>query len=413
MTFDLTFMFNIQTIRKDFPILSRSVYDKPLVYLDNAASSQCPQVVIDRIKDYQQQEHANIHRGVHFLSQTATSAYEGARKKIQTFINAKHSQEVVFVRGGTEAVNLVASSFGHDFKAGDEIIISHMEHHSNIVPWQMLCQRTGAILKVIPIDDKGDIIMKEYEKLISDKTRIVSIVHVSNSLGTVNPVKQVIDIAHQKNIPVLIDGCQAIQHSKVDVQDLDADFYVFSGHKMYAPSGIGVLYAKKELLDAIPPYQGGGDMILSVSFDNTKYAELPAKFEAGTPNIVGAIGLGAAIDYLQSLDWDSVMEHEKQLLEYATNALKEIPQLTIIGEADKKVSVLSFILEGVHPHDIGTIVDQEGVAIRTGHHCTEPVMKRYGINGTSRASIAIYNTKEDIDALTASIHTVLKIFGNV
>jgi cysteine desulfurase/selenocysteine lyase len=406
-------MFNIQTIRKDFPILSRSVYDKPLVYLDNAASSQCPQVVIDRIKDYQQQEHANIHRGVHFLSQTATSAYEGARKKIQTFINAKHSQEVVFVRGGTEAVNLVASSFGHDFKAGDEIIISHMEHHSNIVPWQMLCQRTGAILKVIPIDDKGDIIMKEYEKLISDKTRIVSIVHVSNSLGTVNPVKQVIDIAHQKNIPVLIDGCQAIQHSKVDVQDLDADFYVFSGHKMYAPSGIGVLYAKKELLDAIPPYQGGGDMILSVSFDNTKYAELPAKFEAGTPNIVGAIGLGAAIDYLQSLDWDSVMEHEKQLLEYATNALKEIPQLTIIGEADKKVSVLSFILEGVHPHDIGTIVDQEGVAIRTGHHCTEPVMKRYGINGTSRASIAIYNTKEDIDALTASIHTVLKIFGNV
>lgn len=402
--------FDINTIRDDFTILHTRVHDKPLVYLDNAASSQRPTQVIERVKKYEETEHANIHRGVHYLSQTATAAYEEARKKVQHFINAQHAHEIIFVRGATEAINLVASSFGHNFQEGDEILISHMEHHSNIVPWQMLCEKTGAQLKVIPIDEKGDLILDEFQKLLTEKTRIVSVVHASNSLGTINPIKKIIEMAHQKNVPVLIDGCQAIHHTKVDVQELDADFYAFSGHKMYAPTGIGALYAKEQLLETMPPYQGGGDMILSVSFEKTQYAQLPAKFEAGTPNISGAVGLGAAIDYLQFLDWDAVMAHEKELLDYGTQQLKNIPSLKLIGEADHKVGVLSFVLEGIHPHDIGTIVDQEGVAIRTGHHCTEPVMKRYNINGTSRASIALYNTKEDIDALVRAINKVIHIF---
>lgn len=404
-------VFNVEEVRKDFPILSKKVYGKPLVYLDNAATSQKPQSVIDAIDRYYTELNSNIHRGVHFLSQAATNEYENARVKIKNFINAASYKEIIFVRGATEGVNLVANSYGRkNIKEGDEIIISTMEHHSNIVPWQMLCEEKNAKLRVIPINDDGEIIIDEFKKLINEKTKFISVVHISNSLGTVNPVKEIIEIAHLHNIPILIDGAQAIHHVKVDVQELDCDFYVFSGHKIYGPTGIGILYGKEKLLEEMPPFMGGGDMIASVTFEKTTYNELPHKFEAGTPNIEGTIGLGAAIDYFSSIGIDKISAYEKELLEYATEKLKTINGLTIIGNAKNKSGVLSFVLDGVHPHDIGTILDYEGVAVRTGHHCTQPVMKRYNIPATARASFAFYNTKEEIDILEKAIYKVIEVF---
>jgi cysteine desulfurase / selenocysteine lyase len=404
-------VFNVEEVRKDFPILSKKVYGKPLVYLDNAATSQKPQSVIDTIDRYYTELNSNIHRGVHFLSQAATNEYENSRVKIKNFINAVSHKEIIFVRGATEGVNLVANSYGRkNIKEGDEIIISTMEHHSNIVPWQMLCEEKNAKLRVIPINDDGEIIIDEFKKLINEKTKFISVVHISNSLGTVNPVKEIIEIAHSHNIPILIDGAQAIHHVKVDVQELDCDFYVFSGHKIYGPTGIGVLYGKEKLLEEMPPFMGGGDMIASVTFEKTTYNELPYKFEAGTPNIEGTIGLGAAIDYFSSIGIDKISAYEKELLVYATEKLKTINGLTIIGNAKNKSGVLSFVLDGVHPHDIGTILDYEGVAVRTGHHCTQPVMKRYNIPATARASFAFYNTKEEIDILEKAIYKVIEVF---
>ncbi|NLH59963.1 MAG: cysteine desulfurase [Ignavibacteriales bacterium] len=404
---------NIKKIREDFPILQTLVHNKPLVYFDNAATTHKPKAVIDKVAEYYLETNSNIHRGVHLLSQKATSEYEAAREKVLKFINAKKLSEIIFTKGTTDSINLVASSFGRAFiKEGDEILISYMEHHSNIVPWQILCETTGAKLKVIPINDDGELIMEEYEKLLSPRTKLVSIVHISNSLGTINPVKKIAEIAHEKDIPVLIDGAQGIQHSKVDVQDLDCDFYVFSGHKLYGPTGVGVLYGKQRLLEQMPPYQGGGDMISKVTFEKTKYNTLPYKFEAGTPNIVGVIGLGTAIDYMNGLDTENLFNYEHELSEYAHEKFRNsFPGLTIIGNAKEKTGIISFILEGIHPHDIGTILDFEGIAIRTGHHCTQPVMDRFGVPATARLSLGIYNTREEIDYAVNSIKKVYEVFG--
>lgn len=408
-------MFNetdINKIRADFPILNTMVYGKPLVYFDNAATTQKPQIVIDTLKQYYETQNSNIHRGVHYLSETATNKYENTRKTVRKFINAERDEEIIFTRGTTESMNLFAASFGKAYiNEGDEIIVSNMEHHSNIVPWQILCEDKKCKLRVIPINEEGEIIYEEFEKLLNDKTKLVSLVHVSNSLGTINPVEEIIKKAHSMNIPVMVDMAQSIQHFKVDVKALDCDFMAFSGHKIYGPTGIGVLYGKKRYLDKMPPYQGGGDMILSVSFEKTLYNNLPYKFEAGTPNIAGVIGLGAAINYLESIGLDNIAAYETELLNYATEKVNEIKELTIIGRAKKKASVLSFVLDNIHPHDIGTLIDREGVAIRTGHHCTEPVMRRYNLPATSRASFSFYNTKAEIDVLINAINKVIKMFS--
>jgi cysteine desulfurase/selenocysteine lyase len=404
--------FDVDEVRKDFPILKRMVNDKPLVYLDNAATSQKPESVIDSITNYYKFGNANIHRGLHFLSELATEAYEGARLKVKEFLNAMSVSEIIFVRGATEGINLVANSLcrmGY-FKDGDEIIISHMEHHSNIVPWQLLCDRKKLTLKVVPVNDKGEFIFEEYEKLISEKTKLVSIVHISNALGTINPVKEIVKKAHEYDIPVLLDGAQAVPHIKVDVQDLDCDFYVFSGHKVFGPTGIGVLYGKTEYLDKMPPFQGGGDMIREVSFEGTTFEDLPQKSEAGTPNIVGGIALGAALDYLTSFDIHEIAKHEDDLLSYATEKLIEIEGLRIIGTFDKKASVVSFIIDGIHPYDIGTIIDTDGIAIRTGHHCTMPLIKRFNLSATARASFCMYNKIEEVDLLYNALLKVKKMF---
>jgi cysteine desulfurase/selenocysteine lyase len=403
---------DVGKLRADFPILRQSVHGKPLVYLDNAATTQKPQVVIDAVTRYYTSQNANIHRGVYTLSQEATALHEQAREKVRRFINAAEPAEIIFTRSATESINLVAASFGRQFiKAGDEIILSGMEHHSNIVPWQILRQQTGAVLRVIPFDDNGQLILEEYEKQLGPGTKLVSIVHLSNSLGTINPVRRIIELAHRHGAAVLVDGAQWVAHAKTDVRELDCDFHVFSGHKVFGPTGIGVLYGKRKLLDAMPPYQGGGDMIGSVTFEQTTYNDLPYKFEAGTPNIAGAIGLGAAIDYLDCVGLESMAAWEHELFHYATQRLREIPRLRIVGTARERAAVISFVLEGIHPHDIGTILDGQGVAIRTGHHCCQPVMDRLGIPATARASIAAYNTKEEIDALVAGIGRVIGMIG--
>jgi cysteine desulfurase/selenocysteine lyase len=404
--------YDVEEIRNDFPILHTTVHDKPLVYLDNAATTQKPISVIKKAQKYYSTMNSNIHRGVHALSGVATEAYETARIKTKKFINALGKNEIIFTKGTTESINLVAQSYVRtNLQAGDEVIISHMEHHSNIVPWQMVCEEKNAKLKIIPIDDNGDLIFAEFEKIITDKTKFVSVVYASNSLGTINPVKKIIDLAHQNNVPVLLDAAQAVNHLPVDVQDLDCDFLAFSGHKLYGPTGIGILYGKVNLLDSMPPYQGGGDMISKVTFEETTYNELPHKFEAGTPNIAGAIGLGEAIDYISRVGIENISIHEMNLLEYATEEVSTIPGLKIIGTSKDKVSVLSFVLNDVHPHDIGTFLDFEGVAIRTGHHCTQPVMDRYNIPATSRASFAMYNNKEEIDVLVNGLKKIIKVFG--
>ncbi|KAB2859919.1 MAG: cysteine desulfurase [Flavobacteriales bacterium] len=397
-------MLNINKIRDDFPILKREVNGKPLVYFDNGATSQKPQLVIDAINKYYTFENSNIHRGIHTLSQEATNAYEVARKKVQRFVNAQHEHEIIFTKGTTDSINLVAASFGKKhLKKGDEIIISNMEHHSNIVPWQMICEEKEAVLKVIPINDKGELLMDEFKKLLSPKTKFVSITHVSNTLGTINPVKEIIKLAKEAGALVLIDGAQAVPHTKIDVQELNCDFYAFSGHKMFGPTGVGILYGKEAILNDLPPYQGGGDMIKTVTFEKTTYNELPHKFEAGTPNIVGGIGLGVAIDYMNSIGLDKIEAYEHELLTYATEQIKQIEGVRIVGEAAKKASVLSFVVDGTHPSDIGMIIDKLGVAIRTGHHCTEPLMNRLNVPGTARASFAFYNTFEEIDIFIAAL----------
>lgn len=404
--------FDVQRVRNDFPVLHRMVNKKPLVYLDNAATTQKPQCVIDALVDYYQNYNSNIHRGVHTLSQTATTAYEEVRKKIQRLINAKHEHEIIFVRNTTEAINLVARCYGgSNIQEGDEVIVTAMEHHSNIVPWQMICEAKGAHLKVVPISDEGEVLLDEYKALLNEKTKLVAFVHVSNALGTINPAKEMIQAAHEYGIPVLVDGAQSTPHVKVDVQDLDADFYTLSGHKMFAPTGIGVLYGKEDLLNAMPPFLGGGDMISSVSFEKTEYAELPNKFEAGTPNIADTIALGTAVDYMFDLGFENMQSYEDELLRYGTEALSSVDGLILIGTAKQKASVLSFTLNDIHPHDLGTIVDQEGVAVRTGHHCAEPLMKRMNVTATARASLAIYNTKEEIDVLVNALHKAIRVFG--
>ncbi len=398
--------------RHHFPLLRQRVNGKALVYFDNAATSQKPQVVIDAIMRYYQEENSNVHRGVHTLSEKATEAYEGVRVKVQEFVHANSPREIIFVRGTTEAINLVAASYGRKAVGkGDEVLISAMEHHSNIVPWQILCQERGAQLRVIPMNDAGELILPEYERLLGDRTRIVALAHVSNSLGTINPVREMIAMAHRRGIPVLLDGAQAVPHMEVNLRELDCDFYAFSAHKMFGPTGIGILYGKEALLEEMPPYQSGGDMIKSVTFEKTVYNDLPHKFEAGTPSIAGAVGLGAAIDYLRQIGIDSVAAFEHELLAYATERLSEIPRLRIIGTAKDKASVLSFVIEGIHPHDIGTILDDEGIAIRTGHHCAQPVMQRFGIPATARASFAFYNTKEEVEVLVKALHTVISVLG--
>ena len=403
---------DVARIREDFPILKEMVHGKPLVYLDNAATSQKPQAVIDTVSRYYTAENANIHRGVHYLSQQATQDYEAARSGVRRFLNAAQDREIVFVRGTTEGINLVAGTFGRqNISQGDEIVISTMEHHSNIVPWQILCQERGAVLRVIPINEDGELEMDEYERLLGPRTKLVSIVHVSNALGTVNPVDQIVEMAHSYGAAVLVDGAQSAPHMPIDVQAMGCDFFVFSGHKLYGPTGIGVLYGREELLEAMPPYQGGGDMIKSVSFEKTIYNDLPYKFEAGTPNIAGVIGLGTAVDYITALGMDRTAPHERDLLEYGTRSLSEIGGLRLIGTARDKASILSFVLDGAHPHDIGTILDTEGVAIRTGHHCTQPLMERFGIPATARASLAFYNTRQEIDALVRGIYKVKEVFG--
>ncbi|MCX8054557.1 MAG: cysteine desulfurase [Ignavibacteria bacterium] len=399
-------------IRQDFPVLNRLVYGKPLVYLDNAATTQKPKCVISAISDYYLNYNSNIHRGVHRLSQEATDEYEKSRKFIKEFINANTASEIIFTRGTTEGINLVAHSFVRPrLKEGDEILITHMEHHSNIVPWQIVCEETGAQLRVVPINDAGELIFEEYEKMLTDKVKFVSVVYVSNSLGTINPIEEIIKKAHSKGIPVLVDAAQSIQHIKIDVRKLGCDFLVFSGHKIYGPTGIGVLYGKQIYLEKMSPYQGGGDMIKSVSFERTIYNDLPYKFEAGTPNIEGAIGLGKAIEYVSQIGFDFIIEHETQLLKYAQDKLSEIDGLKIIGNAARKASVVSFVLDNVHPHDVGTMLDVDGIAVRTGHHCTEPIMRRFEVPATTRASFAFYNTKQEIDVLAQSIQKVIKMFS--
>lgn len=405
---------DVKSVREDFPILEESIRGKPLVYLDNAATAQKPSAVIDCLNHYYRHDNSNIHRGVHLLSERATEAYEGTRVKVQEFIHASDTRELVFVRGTTEAINLVAHSYGGaHVKAGDEVVISAMEHHSNIVPWQLLCQAKGAFLRVIPITDDGDIVLSEYSRLLTDRTKLVALPHVSNALGTVNPVRQMIAEAHDRGIPVLVDGAQAAPHLAVDVRDLDCDFYAFSGHKLYGPTGVGVLYGKAELLDAMPPYQGGGDMILSVTFEKTEYNALPHKFEAGTPNIAGVTGLGAAIDYIRGLGLDRVAAHEDSVLGYAVDKLSALPGLRMIGNPGTRASLVSFVLEGIHAHDVGTILDQEGVAVRAGHHCAMPVMDRFRVPATVRASFACYNTRNEVDTLVAGIEKVQEVFGSV
>ena len=402
--------FDVEKVRQDFPALHQEVRGKPLVYLDNGASAQKPKVVIDTVSQLYAHDYSNVHRGVHALAERSTKAFEATREKVRHFINARTTREIIFVRGTTEAINLVAQSYArNNLHKDDEIIITHMEHHSNIVPWQLVCEQTGALLRVVPINDGGELILEEFEKLLGPRTKLVALVHVSNALGTINPVRQIIELAHAQNVPVLLDSAQAVPHLKVDVQQLDCDFYAFSGHKMYGPSGIGVLYGKEALLNAMSPYHGGGEMIKYVTFEKTEYNELPHKFEAGTPNIAGTVGLGAAIDYLTGLDLDAIAAHEHDLLDYATKAASEVPGLKIIGTAPEKASILSFLLEGVHAHDIGTILDHEGIAVRAGHHCTMPLMRRFGVAATTRASFGLYNTREEVDALIAGIHKVKEV----
>lgn len=404
--------FDVERIRGDFPVLRQTVNGKPLVYLDNAASSQVPQVVIDRGSVYLEHEHSNIHRGVHYLSQKATTAYEGAREKVKRFINARDAKECIFVRGTTEGINLVMHGYGRKFIGeGDEIIISAMEHHANIVPWQMLCEEKGSVLRVIPMNDAGELILDEYEALLNERTKFVAVTHVSNALGTINPVKRMIEQAHKYGVPVLIDGAQGAPHMPVDVHDLDCDFYAFSGHKMFAPTGSGVVYGKADILERMNPFQGGGDMIKSVTFEKTIYADLPNKFEAGTPAIASQIGLGAAIDYLNSIGREKAAAHEEDLLRYATSRLSAIEGVRIIGTAKKKASVLSFVVDDIHPHDIGTILDQEGIAVRAGHHCAQPVMQRFNVPATARASFAFYNTRQEVDMLARTLEKVIEIFS--
>jgi len=404
--------FDVERIRQDFPILRQQVHGHPLVYLDNAATSQKPQVVIDAVRNYYERDNANIHRGVHFLSERATEEYERARRTAQRFLNAPDSREIIFVRGTTEAINLVAQTYGRKHVAeGDEVLVTAMEHHSNIVPWQILCEEKGAHLRVAPIDDRGELLVDEFEKLLGPRTKLVALPHVSNALGTINPVATLVEMAHRWNAPVLVDGAQAAPHVQIDVQALGCDFYAFSGHKVYGPTGIGILYGKAALLDAIPPYQGGGEMISSVTFEKTTYNKLPHKFEAGTPDISGAIGLGAALDYVKGLGLDEIAAHEEDLLAYANAALSAVPDIRLIGTAPHKAGVVSFVMEGIHPHDIGTILDQEGIAVRTGHHCAQPVMQRFNVPATVRASFALYNRKPEIDALVSGIRKVREVFA--
>ena len=404
--------FDVSAIRKDFPILASQVHGKPLIYLDNAATSQKPECVIDALTRFYQRDNANIHRGVHQLSERSTQSYEAARGKVQRFLNAANTREIVFVSGATEGINLVAQTFGRkNVGAGDEVVISAMEHHSNIVPWQMLCEEKGAVLRVVPINDRGEMEFEQFEKLLNHRTRLVAVSHVSNALGTINPVREIVKTAHDRNIPVLIDGAQAVPHMRVDVRSLDCDFYVFSGHKVFGPTGIGVLYGRERLLEDMPPWKGGGDMIRSVTFAKTTYNDLPYKFEAGTPNIAGVIGLGTAIDYVDQIGMDAAAAHEHDLLQYGTRALESLSGLRLIGTAREKAGVLSFVIDGVHPHDAATILDLEGVAVRAGHHCAQPVMDRFGVTATTRASLAFYNTREDIDALVAGIQKVKEVFA--
>jgi cysteine desulfurase / selenocysteine lyase len=404
--------FDVERIRQDFPILRQQVHGHPLVYLDNAATSQKPQVVIDAVRNYYERDNANIHRGVHFLSERATEEYERARRTAQRFLNAPDSREMIFVRGTTEAINLVAQTYGRKHVAeGDEVLVTAMEHHSNIVPWQLLCEEKGAHLRVAPIDDRGELLVDEFEKLLGPRTKLVALPHVSNALGTINPVATLVEMAHRWNAPVIVDGAQAAPHVQIDVQALGCDFYAFSGHKVYGPTGIGVLYGKAALLDAMPPYQGGGEMISSVTFEKTTYNKLPHKFEAGTPDISGAIGLGAALDYVKGLGLDEIAAHEEDLLAYANAALSAVPDIRLIGTAPHKAGVVSFVMEGIHPHDIGTILDQEGIAVRTGHHCAQPVMQRFNVPATVRASFALYNMKQEIDALVSGIRKVREVFA--
>lgn len=404
--------FDVERIRSDFPILDRKIRNKKLVYLDNAATAQKPQAVIEAVRRYYSHHNANIHRAVYSLSEEATEAYESVRARVARFLKAAEPREIIFVRGTTEAINLVAQSFVRPrLKPGDEILITAMEHHSNIVPWQIVCDERGAKLKVAPMNSSGELLIDEFERLLTERTKLASVVHVSNSLGTINPIKELVALARERGVPVLVDGAQAAPHFPVDVRDLGCDFYAFSGHKLFGPTGIGVLYGRAELLEEMPPYQGGGDMILSVTFARTTYAPIPAKFEAGTPHIAGVIGLGAAIDYLEGLDRSQIVDHEADLLAYATQRLSEVPGIRIIGTAAHKAAVVSFVLEGVHAHDVGTVVDQEGVAIRTGHHCTQPVMEFFGVPATARASFALYNTREEVDALVRAVLKVREVFG--
>jgi cysteine desulfurase/selenocysteine lyase len=404
--------WDVEKIRKDFPVLAQTVNGKPLVYLDNSASSQVPQLVIDRTSKYVSEEHSNIHRGVHYLSQHATTAYEAAREKIKRFINAKEAKECIFVRGTTEGINLVASAYSKKFiNAGDEILVSQMEHHSNIIPWQIAAEERGAKVRVIPMNDRGELIIDEYENLLNERTRMVAVAHVSNSLGTINPVKEMIAAAHKFGVPVCVDAAQSVPHFPVNVQDLDCDFFAFSGHKMFGPTGSGVLYGKKEWLEKMPPYQTGGGMIRSVSFDGTTFAPLPDKFEAGTPAIAAGIGLGAAVDYINSIDFVAAVAYEHELLEYATQRLSDIPGVTIVGTAANKASVLSFTIADIHPHDIGTILDQEGIAVRAGHHCAQPTMEFFDVPATARASFAFYNTREEVDKLADAVQKVIEVFA--
>ena len=404
--------YDLARVRADFPILGQEIHGHPLTFLDSAASAQKPRQVIEAVAGCYETQYANIHRGVYYLSERTTEAFEGARETVRRYLNAAEAREIVFVRGGTEAINLVAATFGRaNFEAGDEVVLSHMEHHSNIVPWQLLRDEKGIVLRIAPIDDDGDFLLDEFAKLLNSRTRLVAITHASNALGTIVPIKQVVEMAHAQGAAVLVDGCQAVPHMAVDVQDLDCDFYVFSGHKLYGPSGIGALYGKAALLEAMPPYQGGGEMILSVSFEKTEFNHIPHKFEAGTPNIAGAIGLGAAIDYVSDLGLARIGAHEQAVLEYATHRLSEFNSVRLVGTADDKASILSFTVEGVHPHDVGTVLDRAGIAVRAGHHCAQPVMARFGLAATVRASFGLYNGTDDVDRLVAAVGQAVEIFG--
>lgn len=404
--------FDVDRIRRDFPILAQTINGKPLIYLDNAASSQKPQIVIDTLTRYYREDHANIHRAVHTLGVRATEAYEGARVQVQRFIGAERPEEIVFVRGATEGINLIAQTYGRSLlRQGDEIVITTMEHHSNIVPWQILCEQTGAVLRVAPINDDGELMLDEYEKLLGPRSKLVSITHVSNALGTINPLRQIITLAHDRGISVVVDGAQATPHIKVDVRELDCEFYTFSSHKMFGPTGVGVVYGKFNLLDGMPPYQGGGEMIKSVTFEKTTYNDVPHKFEAGTPNIAGVIGFAAAVNYLIGIGLDRIAAYEHELLSYATEMLSKVPEVRLIGTAAEKAAVLSFVVDGIHAHDIGTILDSEGIAVRTGHHCAQPVMDRFAVPATARASFAFYNTPAEIDAMVAALRNAIKVFG--